>query len=93
MIAHNVAAIAELTYRTARRGRRSGELFDPFLTEDGRFGTIAWYLSEAPTSITRWQRSTLAVNNGSKHGPTYRIPMEAPSHCREEKCEMNFKTF
>src|SRR6476469_4123744 len=32
-----------------------------------------------------------AASNGSKHGPTYRVRMEAPSTARREKSEMNFR--
>ena len=33
----------------------------------------------------------LRANYGSKHGPTYRVRMEARSHPPREKCEMNFR--
>ena len=62
-------------------------------TEDGRFGTIATK-RQGLHARPRYQDSNVppfAVTNGSKHGPTYRVRMEARSHRPPRKCEMNFR--
>ena len=76
--------------RTARRGRRSGGTFEPNRGRTIRNDYVAAPEAHSEISITRWQRSTPCGKYGSKHGPTYRVWMEARSY-RAEECEMNFR--